>query len=123
LVILTLLLCGILLGVPLRQAADRVAERVCRGRFAFLSSTLGVHVGGCAVLGFLIGLPAALPTTQTTAVLWSGVFVAYTIIGREAVRLIRGGDLVAPLVVAVQVMSGLAACLVGLAVAGVMPQM
>jgi CrcB protein len=114
--VLLLVVLGGAAGAGLRLAADRAVERRRRGRFAF--GAFGVHLVGCAVLGFLVGLPSAYPWADPISVGCCGAFVGYAAGGLEVVRLLRAASFWAPALAAAQVLSALGIGSVGLALAG-----
>jgi fluoride ion exporter CrcB/FEX len=114
--VLLLVVLGVAAGAGLRLAADWAVERRWRGRFAV--ETFGVHLGGCAVLGFLVGLSGAYPRAEPLSVMCCGAFVGYAAGGLETVRLLREASFRAPALAAVRVVSALGIGSVGLALAG-----
>lgn len=111
--VLLLVGLGLATGAALRMAADRLTQRHYAGR-------LGLHLGGCATLGFIIGLPSAVPWLQPLSVGSCGIFVGYAATGLDTVRLLRQASLWAPVLVLVRLGSGFGVGLVGLALAGVL---
>lgn len=113
---LLLVALGVAAGAALRLAADRFVERHWGGRFAI--EALAVHLGGCAVLGFLVGLPSAYAWIEPFSVLCCGVFVGYAAGGLQTARLLREASFWAPALAAVRMLSALGIGSVGLALAG-----
>jgi fluoride ion exporter CrcB/FEX len=118
-VVLVLLVgLGVASGAGLRMAIDRAVERRWGARFAI--DAVGVHLGGCAVLGFVVGLPSAFEWADPISVICSGVFVGYAVGGVETVRLLRQASFRAPALAAARVLSALAVGSVGMALAGLL---
>ena len=119
--VLLLVVLGVVAGAGLRLATDIVVERRWGGRLAV--EAFGVHLGGCAVLGFLVGLPSAYPWTQPLSVGCCGVFVGYAAGGLKTARLLRQASFWAPALAAARMLSALGIGSIGLALAGlVTPQ-
>ena|SRR5690349_11670855 len=115
-VVVLLVVVGLAAGVALRLAADRFVERHWSGRFAV--EAFGVHLGGCAVLGFVVGLPSAYTWADSLSVCCCGVFVGYAAGGLETARLLREASFWAPAFAAARMLSALGIGSVGLALAG-----
>ncbi len=114
--VVLLVVLGLAAGASLRLAADRLVERRCGGRFVV--EAFAVHLGGCAVLGFLVGLPSAYTWMQPISVGCCGVFVGYAAGGLKTARLLREASFWAPALAAARMLSALGIGSVGLALAG-----
>src|SRR5690349_736655 len=115
-VVVLLVSLGLAAGAALRLAADRFVQRRWGRRFTV--EALGVHLGGCAVLGFLVGLPSAYAWADSLSVGCCGVFVGYAAGGLETARLLREASFWAPALAAARMLSALGIGSVGLALAG-----
>src|SRR5689334_2540185 len=118
-VVLVLLVgLGVAAGAGLRMAIDRAVGQRWGARFAI--EAVGVHLGGCAVLGFVVGLPTAFAWADPVSVICSGVFVGYAVGGVQTVRLLRQASFWAPALAVARMLSALAIGSVGLALAGLL---
>jgi fluoride ion exporter CrcB/FEX len=118
-VVLVLLVgLGVATGAGLRMAIDRAVERRWGARFTI--EAFGVHLGGCALLGFVVGLPSAFEWADPISVICSGVFVGYAVGGVQTVRLLRQASFRAPALAVARMLSALAVGSVGMALAGLL---
>src|SRR5262245_38757269 len=110
--VLLLVGLGLAIGAGLRLAADRLADRHDARR-------LGLHLGGCATLGFVVGLPSAYAWTQPLSVGSCGLLVGYAVGAPDTLQLLRQASLWAPALVLARLGSAFGVGLIGLALAGV----
>ncbi|MEU0165176.1 fluoride efflux transporter CrcB [Streptomyces iakyrus] len=110
-----LVVCGALVGAPLRYLTDRAVQ--ARHDSVFPWGTFTVNVTGCLVLGLLTGAATHLQLLLGTGL--CGALTTYSTFSYETLRLAEtGARLQAALNVAVSVTAGLAAAFAGAALAG-----
>ncbi|HWE91321.1 MAG TPA: fluoride efflux transporter CrcB [Pseudonocardiaceae bacterium] len=109
-----LVLFGAAVGAPLRYLTDRFVQT--RHDSVFPWGTLVVNITGCLVLGALSGAGVALPSSLLVLLGtgFCGALTTYSTFSYETVRLIEDrAYLYALLNVAISVVAGLGAVLVG----------
>ncbi|MFF7871439.1 fluoride efflux transporter CrcB [Streptomyces qaidamensis] len=110
-----LVVCGAMVGAPLRYLTDRAVQ--ARHDSVFPWGTFTVNVTGCLVLGLLTGAAAHLQLLLGTGL--CGALTTYSTFSYETLRLAEtGARLQAALNVGVSVAAGLAAAFAGAALAG-----
>ncbi|MGI5371976.1 fluoride efflux transporter CrcB [Streptomyces sp. A244] len=110
-----LVVCGAMVGAPLRYLTDRAVQ--ARHDSVFPWGTFTVNVTGCLVLGLLTGAATHLQLLLGTGL--CGALTTYSTFSYETLRLAEtGARLQAALNVAVSVTAGLAAAFAGAALAG-----
>jgi CrcB protein len=113
---------GAALGAPLRYLADRFVQQ--RHDSVFPWGTCAVNITGSALLGVLAGVGGALPGGWS-AFLGTGLcgaFTTYSTFGYETIRLVeRRARVLAVANVAVSILAGIGAALLGFAVTGSPP--
>jgi fluoride exporter len=114
-----LVVLGAGLGAPARYLIDRLLQG--RRGSAFPWGTFAVNVAGCALLGFLVALPARACGSELMTFAGTGLcgaLTTYSAFGYETVRLAQSGArTLAALNVAASVLAGLGAAYCGLAAA------
>lgn len=113
-----LVLVGAIVGAPLRYLTDRFVQTRHDSRFPW--GTMVVNITGCLVLGALSGAGVALPSPLLVLLGtgFCGALTTYSTFSYETVRLVEDrAYLFALLNVAVSVIAGLGAVLVGYTVA------
>ncbi|GAA2768229.1 fluoride efflux transporter CrcB [Streptomyces paradoxus] len=110
-----LVVCGAMVGAPLRYLTDRAVQ--ARHDSVFPWGTFTVNVTGCLVLGLLTGAATHLQLLLGTGL--CGALTTYSTFSYETLRLAEtGARLQAALNVAASVAAGLAAAFAGAALAG-----
>ncbi|MGW3989525.1 fluoride efflux transporter CrcB [Streptomyces sp. NPDC004830] len=107
-----LVVCGAMVGAPLRYLTDRAVQ--ARHDSVFPWGTFAVNVTGCLVLGLLTGVGAQLQLLLGTGL--CGALTTYSTFSYETLRLAEtGAGLRAALNVAASVSVGVAAAFAGAA--------
>ena len=107
---------GAAVGAPLRYLTDRFLQG--RHDSPFPWGTFGVNVVGCALLGFLVALPASASLQAFLGTGFCGALTTYSTFGYETVTLYRSGArTLAALYVAASVLAGFGAAYCGMAIA------
>ncbi|MEG8274961.1 fluoride efflux transporter CrcB [Streptomyces sp. AHA2] len=109
---LLLVVCGAMVGAPLRYLTDRAVQ--ARHDSGFPWGTFTVNITGCLVLGLLTGAGAQLQLLLGTGL--CGALTTYSTFSYETLRLAEtGARLQAALNVAASVSAGVAAAFAGAA--------
>ncbi|TDD84394.1 CrcB family protein [Actinomadura darangshiensis] len=107
---------GAALGAPLRYGADRMIQ--ARHDSVFPWGTFTVNVTGCALLGFLVALPAGDEVMAAAGTGLCGALTTYSTFGYETLRLAEDGAKTYALFnAAASIGAGLGAAFCGMAVA------
>ena len=113
---LLLVALGAAIGAPARYLTDRLLRD--RHGSAFPWGTFASNVAGCALLGFLVALPARTGLMAFAGTGFCGALTTYSTFGYETVRLARSGArTLALLNAAASVLAGFGAAYVGQALA------
>jgi fluoride exporter len=111
-----LVLLGAMVGAPARYLTDRAVQ--ARHDSVFPWGTLTVNVIGCLILGALDGAAAGRPELALLGTGFCGALTTYSTFGYETLRLLeQRARFYAVMNVAVSIVAGLGAALVGYAAA------
>ncbi|MCX4092917.1 fluoride efflux transporter CrcB [Nocardia sp. alder85J] len=107
-----LVLLGAMVGAPARYLTDRAVQ--ARHDSVFPWGTLTVNVIGCLILGALTGAAAGSSTLALLGTGFCGALTTYSTFGYETIRLLeQRARFYAVMNVAVSIVAGLGAALVG----------
>ncbi|MFE3223879.1 fluoride efflux transporter CrcB [Nocardia sp. NPDC059228] len=107
-----LVILGAMVGAPARYLTDRAIQT--RHDSVFPWGTLTVNLTGCLILGSLAGAAVSSPTYALVGTGFCGALTTYSTFGYETIRLAEQRSyLYATLNVAVSVIAGLGAALLG----------
>ncbi|MTE14372.1 fluoride efflux transporter CrcB [Nocardia aurantiaca] len=107
-----LVILGAMIGAPMRYLTDRAIQT--RHDSVFPWGTLTVNLTGCLILGALSGAAVSSPTYALIGTGFCGALTTYSTFGYETVRLAeQRAYLYATLNVAVSLVAGLGAALLG----------
>ena len=113
---LLLVAIGAGLGAPARFLTDRLLQG--RHGSAFPWGTFAANVGGCALLGFLVALPARSSLMAFAGTGFCGALTTYSTFSYETIRFVQGrARTLATLYAGASVLAGFGAAYVGMAVA------
>jgi CrcB protein len=109
---------GAIVGAPARYLIDRFVQSRHESRFPW--GTLTVNVAGSLLLGLLVGLPAGPSVLALAGTGLCGALTTFSTFSFETVRLVRSAAAPVALAnVAVSLLAGLGAAVIGYAAAGV----
>ncbi|WP_165986362.1 fluoride efflux transporter CrcB [Streptomyces sp. YIM 98790] len=116
-----LVIAGGMAGAPLRHLADRAVQARLGSPFPW--GTLAANVTGCLMLGLITGAVLAGAASQQPALLLGtglcGALTTYSTFSYETLRLAQqGAGFLAAVNVAVSVLAGLGAVMLGSSLAG-----
>lgn len=107
---------GAALGAPARYLADRLLQG--RHDSAFPWGTFAANIAGCALLGFLVAMPARSGLMAFAGTGFCGALTTYSTFSYEAVRLAQSrARTLAVLYAGASVLAGFGAAYCGMAVA------
>ncbi|WP_433561018.1 fluoride efflux transporter CrcB [Nocardia sp. CA-151230] len=107
-----LVILGAMAGAPARYLTDRAIQT--RHDSVFPWGTLTVNLTGCLILGSLTGAAVSSPTYALVGTGFCGALTTYSTFGYETIRLAEQRSyLYATLNVAVSIIAGLGAALLG----------
>jgi fluoride exporter len=110
---LLLVALGAAVGAPVRYLTDRFARS--RSGSALPWGTLAVNLAGSALLGLLVGLPAAPAWTALLGAGFCGTLTTYSTLSYEILELARAGTRArAAVYLTLSVLAGLGAAALGL---------
>ena len=113
---IVLVALGAAVGAPARYLTDHLLQG--RHNSSFPWGTFAANVAGCALLGFLVALPAQGGLMKLAGTGFCGALTTYSTFGYETVRLARrGASTLAVLNVGASILAGLGAAYCGMAVA------
>ncbi|MYV55204.1 CrcB family protein [Streptomyces sp. SID3212] len=113
-----LVIVGAMVGAPLRYLTDRTVQARWTGREVFPWGTFTVNAGGSLVLGLVSGAAVSSGTFALIGTGFCGALTTYSTFSYETLRLVElGRGFLAAVNVALSVLAGLGAVLLGVELA------